>query len=92
MKKNIMGKDVEYVFIDLGEEADGYFSPEDSIIMIDENIKGDYKKQVILHEEFHVVLDQIGFNETSINENVEEMIVETLSRFVIDNYHLNERK
>jgi hypothetical protein len=42
--------------------------------------------QTLNHEFLHAVLDRIGFNQTDIGQNLEEMIVDTLATFIDENY------
>lgn len=44
--------------------------------------------QTLNHEFLHAVLDRMGFNQTDIGQNIEEMIVDTIATFIDENYKL----
>lgn len=64
-----------------GEEFD--------IIFFDPNYKN--VKQALIHEEFHAVLSRVGLHNNQIDDKIEEIIVDTFSQFMVDNYYLKEK-
>lgn len=94
MKKQIMGKPTTYKFVELKEnvEAYGVYDSKTSTILLDKNLKGEDLTQVTLHEEFHCVIDRVYLNVTSLSDDVQEVICEALSQFVVQHYHLKPKK
>lgn len=72
------------------EDDDGVFDKKTSEIIIEESLSGKEFQQTLLHEEFHAVCFMIGANQ-GINKDVEEILVESLSKFVVENYKLTPR-
>lgn len=62
------------------------------IITIDINMSLHDKKQTLLHECFHAVWSETGLAETKIPLEVEEVIVENISRFMIKRFNISFKK
>lgn len=89
----ILGKDIRYKRVDLSSVgAVGLYDPKSKTILIDKTLKGDEFKQTMLHEQFHCLWDRLGLNCTEISDDIQEVIVESFSQFVIDHYSLRERR
>lgn len=59
------------------------------LIYYDPNCK--ILKQALLHEEFHAVLERIGFHQAGVSHEIEEMMVDALSTFICENYEIKEK-
>lgn len=64
---------------------------ENKLILIDPKLKGEEFNQVMLHEQFHAVFDRLGIRQ-AVKDEVEEMIVDALATFMIDNYVVKPKK
>lgn len=92
-RKNILGKDITYYFENV--EHLGYYGLYDgdnSKIVLDKKLKGDLKKHIQLHEEFHAVFDRLSLNRTSIPHDIQEVIVDGFSLFVVEMYNIREKR
>jgi hypothetical protein len=75
-----------------GEDLDGYTCSEKKIIAINSALKnGMDLDNTYIHEVFHAHIDEMHLREV-IKDGVEEIIAQTLSRFITDNYYLVPRK
>lgn len=84
----VFGCDVEVIFEDnLMNEKNlyGYYHPKNKIIKIDSSLKGKNKNHTLCHELFHAVFDRLGFHNTSLSLDMEELIVDNLSQVLIEN-------
>jgi Zn-dependent peptidase ImmA (M78 family) len=88
--KNILGKRVKYIFEDLMGLC-GQCDPSNDLIRINKFLKSDDLKTTILHEEFHYLFHRHGLNQTSIPLDVQEVIVETFSQFLVDHYEMKPK-
>ena len=94
-KKTILGRDIKYEFSTL-EDHDGCYDPHNFVIKINNELsKKGLEKQLlatILHEEGHALLDLLGFNQTSLSLDMQELIVENYANFLVEHYKLLPRK
>lgn len=88
--KKIMGKTCKYTYTDL-QDAMGLFVPSTFEIFIDKTLKGDDLAHTVLHEEFHAVWDRLGLGNTEISHDIQELIVDGLSKFVTEHYKLVDK-
>ena len=71
--------DVEEVEqIDKYQRLLGQIAYTDQIIKIDKNISEDMKKEVLIHEIFHGVLEKLGYNDLNEDEQKVQSIASTL--------------
>lgn len=49
------------------------------------------KPQALLHEELHAILNRIGINSTDLNPDVQEMICESVSTYLLEAYTLKPK-
>lgn len=93
--KNIYGKEVKYFkksFEAIGVQGlAGLFDPISWTISVDKNLKGDELKATILHEEIHAIGERCGLHQTKVDPDVWEIIAESISRFIVENYHLKDK-
>lgn len=90
---HILGKPIHYKRADLSQiGAVGLYDPKGKVILVDKSLRGDAYKQCLLHEQFHCLWDRLGLNCTDIADDIQEIIVEGFSQFVIDHYSLRERR
>lgn len=90
-KLDIYGDLYTYKYAKMPEEECGECDAEARIITIDKSLKGDDLKQTILHEEIHAIFARIGLRQ-AVDLEVEEIIAESISTFVIENYRMIPKK
>ena len=71
-------------------EIAGYCDYSLKRIVICKTLKNNYEGYMttVLHELFHAVFQEAGINQTSIGSDVEEIIVEQMSRVLFSNISL----
>lgn len=94
MKLKVFGKDVQVIeeagLIDQGMY--GFYHAIDKNIKIDKKLKGNKKNHTLLHELFHASLDRLGFNNTSLSTDMEELIVDNLAQVLLDNLEIRWKR
>lgn len=68
-----------------GKRCIGLCVFDDLTIYIDRSTTLDERPQILLHEIFHAILWQLGIHNTSLTEDIEEVIVDGLSMWVVEN-------
>ena len=84
----VFGCDVEVIFEDnlmVEKNLYGYYHPKTKKIIIDSSLKGKNRNHTLCHELFHAAFDRLGFNNTSMSLDIEELIVDNLSQVLIEN-------
>lgn len=89
--KKIMGKTAKISHVHL-DDADGLFIPSTFEIKIDKDLVGDDYVHTRLHEEFHAVWERLGLGNTEIPPEIQEIIVDGMSKYVTENYRLVDKK
>ena len=69
-----------------GHPAWGFHDPESRIIFIDPS-KDNCTPHTFLHEAFHAVIHTISIDQ-SLDGKVEEIIVDSLSTYLVENYNI----
>lgn len=69
---------------------DGECDTETHQILVDSKLKGDSYKEAVLHELFHAVIHECSINQ-AISHDLEEVIVDTLSRSVVKNFSIRHK-
>lgn len=92
-KKRILGKLIRYKFVELKENAGAYglYDHKTNTILLDKELKGNDLLQTRLHEEFHCVLDLHHFNVTNLSDDLQEIICEALSQFLVNHYKIHPK-
>jgi len=72
------------------EDAGGYYYPGEKRIEIDSNLPDHDFYRVLLHEIMHSALDRVSLSGT-ISSELEEVIVDTLSKVVVENFSLKQK-
>jgi hypothetical protein len=82
---NIFGKKVTFHYFKNAEldQLDGFFDPVEFKIHI--NKKSPDKMPIYLHEIIHCVLHRVGLNQTSLTSDLQEIIAENISCFLVEN-------
>jgi Zn-dependent peptidase ImmA (M78 family) len=82
---NIFGLRVKIKTVDLSQcDYDGLYNGNDKTIYIDRKLKGQHRKQVLMHEIIHALFDRIGAHQLAISQDAEEIIAEQLSVFLVE--------
>ena len=81
----IFGLRIKIKYVDLSQcDYDGLYNGEQKTIYIERTLKGQHKRQVLMHEIIHAVLDRIGAHQLNISRDAEEIIAEQLSVFLVE--------
>lgn len=91
---DILGETVEIKRVkDLKDEdnnhCDGLWSFENLTIEIDSTLKGNRFKKVFLHEYGHAVLAILGFENTNLKSETEEIMVDNFARDIVKNFNIS---
>lgn len=70
---------------------EGLCDLEKKIIYVKKSLKTPDLKKAFLHELFHAVLFEVGVHCTEISEDLEHIIVENLSNFVVDSFSIHSK-
>lgn len=89
MIKNVFGQPIKYKFTKLKED-DGLYHTLTKTIEISDKLKGREETLTILHEELHAIFDVLGFSSV-VKDDVEELLVDNISRWICENYHLKPK-
>lgn len=94
MKFNISGQEVSVKEDDLLEygESIGEYRPMDKEIIIEKSLHRDDHLWTLLHEFFHAVYHINHFGQTSINDDVQELLIEHFVKALIDNFEVGIKK
>lgn len=89
-KLKVFGKEIKVTDDEdlIREGALGMLEIDKSLIRLDRTLEGDAKWQTLLHELFHVVFSRVGLTQTRVDLDLEEIIVESLSTAVVENFNL----
>lgn len=60
-------------------------------IEVDKQLQGEEATACLLHECFHYVFKRIGLCQTNLDHNLEELIVENLSVFMVENFDIKQK-
>lgn len=82
---SIFGLKVEYVLKEL-DGLDGYYDSELKTIFVDPRQNKQKLLHTTLHEQLHVLFDRLGYNQTFISGDVQELLCEQLATFFIETY------
>lgn len=86
---NIFGCTYQIKYDDLSKtDACGYTDNRHRLIVIDSSLKDDDLKHTLLHEYFHAVLYRTSVVQ-SLSHDLEEIIVDQISTFLVDNYNFD---
>ena len=79
---------VKIVYI---EDAGGHYYPDEKRIEIDSETDPLQFDRVLLHEVFHSAFDIVSLT-AAISPELEEVVVDTLSKVVVKNFNLTRKK
>lgn len=77
---------------DEGIKCDGLCSYDERIIYLDRSLLKEDKVPTLLHEIYHALIYEIGLHQTSLSLDVEEMLVENISMFMIDTFNIRLKR
>lgn len=86
----IYGQKVKVEYAEL-ENTVGGLSYSSGLIQINKHLPKEHVPQVLLHEFFHSVISRTSLDQR-LSLDVEEMIVELLSKAVVENFDVRIRK
>lgn len=89
-KKKILGRLIEYRVGSLDNDAVAQYNSDKGTITIDPTKPQDIK-HTTLHEEYHVVWDRAGLNQTSISDDLQEVICEVFASWIVENYKITPK-
>ena len=93
---NILGKDIPILFKDAVSSEDG--SIYRGVFLVDKyneptievsksaNMVKKQIEQTLLHEALHAVLWRIGIHNTNLSREIEEIIVDNIATFLVENW------
>lgn len=93
MKLKIFGKDCKVKLVK-GMKEQGYlglFYPDKFEIHIDATLKGEEYYSVLVHECFHGLFHRVGFNQTRIPIDVQELLAESVATMFTENFKITKK-
>jgi hypothetical protein len=72
-------------------EAHGLCCNEKHTILLDKKLKGQDVYETMLHELGHAMFYTLGFRQTAIDLNLEELIVENFSKLICKHFELKPK-
>lgn len=86
MKKlNVFGNSIKVIVAEIEDpELAGYYDPVANTVTISKDCQD--KFQTYLHEFFHIVWNRIGLNQTQINSDLQEIIVDSFATALLENF------
>lgn len=73
------------------EDASGYYYPTEKVIEVDSSLDREDFFRVLLHETMHSAFDIVSLT-AAISPELEEVVVDTLSKVVVKNFNLTRKK
>ena len=70
------------------DSLDGELDFKNGIMAINKELRGRDLTQTYLHECFHAVIRRVGINQGELSPDLEEVIVDSFSTFLVDNFHI----
>lgn len=86
---DVYGKKLKVVFterIDC-DDALGVFIPDEFKVEIVKSIEGDLALATLLHELIHGIIFRCGVHTSSLSDDVQEIICDTIATWIVDNKH-----
>ena len=77
---------------DENTKLDGWMIPDERCIYIDRMLSAEEKYQTYLHELIHALMFELSLHTTSLSLDVEEIICEGLSKFLVENCNIRWKK
>lgn len=63
----------------------GCYNPREKLIQIDAGLKGMQRDHTLIHELIHATLHRIGFENTGLLPELEELIADNIARSITEN-------
>jgi Zn-dependent peptidase ImmA (M78 family) len=77
-------------FTDLSKkELCGDCCPETFVIYIDKNLDPDLQAKTILHEVIHAVFFRMGIENTTVDENMREILCDLIAAVIQENFKID---
>lgn len=75
------------------DRCDGLCDLEAKTIFLDRGLTEDERPKVFMHELLHAIIFEANLHHAeSLSEEVEEILVETIGRFLIDKFHMRLKR
>lgn len=87
----VFGKKVPVKLEEIDNNFGGFFYPYEWKIIVNKNIPHEEYFRVLLHESFHAVFTRTAIDQ-SVPYEVEQIIVENMARFIVENFELKPKK
>lgn len=85
---NVFGAKIKINHIDMSQsDLLGSYDLEKKVICIEKTLTGNEFWLVYFHECIHALMDRLGYNQTSIPLDIQEMLCEQISYFLVENNH-----
>lgn len=95
-KINIKGKEYKIIQINdislNGEPAHGLVDYDKQIILIEKSASNESKLSTLIHELCHAVWYEIGLKQTSLTQDLEELLAENVCQVIMSNFRLTMKK
>ena len=92
MRLKVFGWLVKVNYIDLSETHNvGYYDFAKKQIYIHNKLSAKEKLATLIHELFHASLDRMAFNQTKIDHDLQEILVENLTQVLVENFKLTKK-
>lgn len=75
-----------------GIESHGMCCTDKKMIIINKDEKGDELVKTLMHELVHAIWHETGLNQTSIHQDVQEIIAENVSNCFFQNFDIKLKK
>ena len=71
-----------------------YYDTIHRVIIINDSVDvpTNFKKEIFYHELKHALMDRLGFNATSMEDDIHELLSEGFRNFVFDNFEFKDKK
>ena len=71
-----------------------YYDIIHRVIIINDSVQTppSFRKEIFYHELKHALMDRLGFNATSMEDDVHELLSEGFRNFVFDNFEFKDKK
>ena len=76
---------------DNGEAVDGMCDNKERAIYIDRSSDKEERLGIFFHELFHVIIHELKVGQTELNPEVEEIIVEGISDYLVRNFNIRRK-
>lgn len=76
----------------LAKEQLGEYKLDEKKIVIDSTLKGEELIYTYLHELIHATADRLGWHNTSLTHDFEEILADNIPRMILENFEVKCKK